>query len=255
MLNFALRKFTFKNVSKEAMYSYALLKDRIKMIWLADFLVNIFGSLPLVFMLSSLLYCIEHQDSIDNIVTLIVFPIAYICFVIYFLKRFGECVIKFRLSIASTLYFNKYVIKGNAISKDDFNNIEKENETLYYLIKNVKSQGYCYSVCFELLKTLQKGFILFVAVKSFDDDGESKEYEYTMHVLYVNNEWCFNTFSGKQHPLEETLNRHYAKTYVSYSYDDIKDKTYDEFKKDEFPALKKWCSENDCFQKWSKEEE
>lgn len=253
MLNFVLRKFTFKNASKEAMYSYALIKDRIKMFWLADFLVYIFGVLPLVFMLMSLICCIRNNESIDNFVFLIICPIAYICFLIYFMKRFGKCVTNFILNIGSTLYFNKYVIKGNAISKDDFNNIKKENEILYCIIKNVNSQGYCYRVCFELLKTLQKGSILFIAIKPFDEE-ESKEYGYTMHVLYVNNDWCFNTFSGRQHPLEEALSRHYAKTYTSYSYDDIKDKTYEEFKKDEFLALKKWCIENDCYQKWSKEE-
>lgn len=59
-----------------------------------------------------------------------------------------------------------------------------------------------------------------------------------MQFLYVNNDWCLKTYSGKQYPLEETLSRYYAKTYISYSYDDIKDKTYDELEKDEFITLK-----------------
>ena len=52
-----------------------------------------------------------------------------------------------------------------------------------------------------------------------------------MHVLYVNDNWCFDTFSQRQYPLDEVLEKYKAKTYMCISIEDIEGRTYNEFKK------------------------
>lgn len=71
-----------------------------------------------------------------------------------------------------------------------------------------------------------------------------------MHVLYVFDGWCYDTYSEMQYPLEEVLERSKAKIYKSFSYKDIQGKTYYEFKEENLAELQKWCEENDCYQKW-----
>ena len=71
-----------------------------------------------------------------------------------------------------------------------------------------------------------------------------------MHVLYVIDGWCYDTYSEMQYPLEEVLERSKAKIYKSFSYKDIQGKTYYEFKEENLAELQKWCEENDCYQKW-----
>ncbi|MBO5412963.1 MAG: hypothetical protein J6A29_01425 [Clostridia bacterium] len=135
-------------------------------------------------------------------------------------------------------------MKGNAISKEDFDTISKDNKLLYKYIVQQQCRGKCYNICFELLKCLKKGIIQFVAIKSVGDD-EAKNY-YTMHVLYVNNDWCFDTYSGRQYPLEEVLKRCKGKICTTFSYEDVEGKTYEEFMEEHDSALEKWCEENDC---------
>ena len=171
------------------------------------------------------------------------------CLLIIFNKYFRKAINNFIFNIYSTLYFNNYTIKGKAIMLEDFNTIKQENSNLYFHIKNILCQGHCYSICFELLKCLKKGEIHFYATRNFDDD-ESSSYEFTMHVLYVNNDWCFDTFSGNQYPLKKAIKKHQAKIYKVYSYDEIKEKNYDQFRKDETKALLKWCSNNNCYVNW-----
>ena len=93
----------------------------------------------------------------------------------------------------------------------------------------------------------------FVAVKSLSGDLEDSSNEYTMHVLYVNNNWCFNTYSQTQHPLEDVMKRCKAIPYKSFNYEDVAGKSYEQFRNEHYLALKKWCEENDCYQEWIKE--
>ena len=81
-----------------------------------------------------------------------------------------------------------------------------------------------------------------------DNSNENEEGKaHTMHVLYVNNGWCFDTFTQRQYPLEKVVQGLKAKAYISFTYEDIEGKTYEEFMEEQTPALLKWCEENDCF--------
>lgn len=246
MLDFVLRKSVYENVSEYKKNAVMLSKDRIKMNLLSLILISFFVAYPLGLMLSLLFLFFTHSYSILNIFIIISLIIVYICLI----KGFSDIIEKFRLKIYASLYFNKYVTKGKAISKKDFEDIKKADINLYSRLKQIKTEGICYWTCFELLKCLKKGHIQFVRIRVVEDDEIKKHGKYTMHVLYVNNNWCFDTISGKQHPLEEALNRRYAKTYTIYSYDDIKNNSYEEFKRNELAALRDWCKQNDCSEGW-----
>ena len=250
MLDFIFRRFVFKSTTDEQFYLYMFLKESILMLWIAKLFVFLFFALPISSFIAAITYSLKYYCSIIDIIIFIILILLSISFVIYFNIRFVEPIKRFVHNIATTLYFKKYIIKGKAISIEDFNKIKEKNYALYIFIKNIKCQGHCYSVSFTLLKLLKKGKIYFTSTKNFDDDEGLKNYEYTMHVFYVNNDWCFDTFSGNQYSFEEATKRHQAAIYASYSYEDIKDDNYDSFRKKELPALTKWCEENNCYENW-----
>ena len=39
---------------------------------------------------------------------------------------------------------------------------------------------------------------------------------FTMHVLYINNGWAFDTFSGRQFPIEQLHEIYKAKVYKNF---------------------------------------
>ena len=75
-----------------------------------------------------------------------------------------------------------------------------------------------------------------------------------MHVIYVKNNWGFDTFSWRQYPVKKLMYSFQAKEYKSFSYEDIKGKQYIQFIKEQKHKLKTWCDNNDCYQTLIKEE-
>lgn len=255
MFEFVLRRTAFRTLSKEDQETAMLLKDKIKTDFISQFLITIFGALPLASLITLLITC---EKTLSDVIQCIILIIGYIAFVGWFMKRFHEPIDSFKELISANIFSPRYVIKGNAISKTDFDIIKKENEKLHYLMMTQQVNGYCYAVCFETLKCLKKGTLMFIATKLIKTGNIGEEDKcdnaYTMHVLYVNDDWCFDTYSQRQYPLEEVMKRFYAKTYKVFTYEDVDGKTYDEFKKEHAPALQEWCNENDCYQKWLKDD-
>ena len=121
---------------------------------------------------------------------------------------------------------------------------------MYMVIETQNCRNYCYSICFEMCKALKKGCIEFIAVKKISSINQPDEYdgkEFTMHVLYINNGWAFDTFSSRQYPVEKLHKIFKAKIYKSFDYDAIRDKSYEEFKDEQYPELAAWAANNDCF--------
>lgn len=236
-----LRRNHFKGWSKEDQEIGMLLKDSYKMQYLASFLIYFLVGLPLAEWIAVL---IVNERTSSGVITSCIIILGYIIFALYFVHRFQEPIQIFTHLVASTLFFSRYVVKGNAIAKEDFETIKKDNNLLYQSIAQQQCRGKCYSICFELLKCLKKGIIQFTAIKIVGDD-EAKNY-YTMHVLYVNNDWCFDTYSGRQYPLEEVMKCYQGKIYTIFFYEDVEGKTYEEFMEEHDYELEKWCEENDC---------
>ena len=148
--------------------------------------------------------------------------------------------------ISNFLFFHIYTVKGKAIAHNDYKKIKKYDKSLYRFIKTKRCTGYCYQVCFYLLKALKKGSIRFVAIKV--REVEKIKNEFTMHVIYVNEGWCFDTFTRKQYKVEELMNFYKAKEFKSFSYNDVAEKSYEEFREDNYSEMKIWCKENNCHQ-------
>lgn len=249
MLDFILRKTVLRKMKPQQQMVALLLKDKIRLNFIFHILVFLFGALPIASTLALLLFT-EH--TLSNVIQYSILTVSYNIFFIWFIMRFYEQIGIFIRLLTESVYSSKYVLKGNAISEEDFATIEKENKKIHHAMLTQQVNGYCYSVCFELLKMLKKGKIQFVAVRYGEIEKDENNYEYTMHVLYVYDNWCYDTYSERQYPIEKVLHHMQAKTYVSFSYEDIEGKSYEEFRDENAPALKEWCLENECHQEWSK---
>lgn len=112
-------------------------------------------------------------------------------------------------------------------------------------------------VCTTKGKALKTGSIEFLAVKKFSphDDEEDDGKDFTMHVLYANNGWAFDTYSSRQYPIEKLHEIYKAKIYKSFSFNEISSKSYKEFREEQEPELAKWSIDNDCSMFWKGDKE
>lgn len=247
MFEFLFRKTIVKNRPKEEQDFTMLLKDKFKVEYLSYFLLSLLAWMPAVIFV---IMFVTITPSLFNILSLAILVFVYLILVISFRVRFKNEIEVFRALLFLSMYTTEYVLKGKALSQEDFETIKKENPELYQSLMLHQSHGYCYSICFSILKCLKKGMMLFVAVKNINKEDENDTHEYTMHVLYVNNQWCFDTYSQRQHPINKVLEKMGAIPYTSFGYENIGEKTYEEFRAEHAPALEDWCNAHDCHQTW-----
>ena len=202
--------------------------------------------------------CEDIEFSMTTKIAIIAFMLICMAGLLVSMKVFKRAMIVFSRLLAERIYFLVCTTKGKAICKNEFKIINNVNEVLYEFIATQMCQGYCYSICFDICKTLKKGCIEFLAIKKFSphDDEENDGKDFTMHVLYVNNGWAFDTYSSRQYPIEKLHEIYKAKIYKSFSFYEISGKTYEEFREEQEPELAKWSIDNDCsmFLKDDKEE-
>ena len=189
-------------------------------------------------------------------IVIIAFLLIYFLGCLVFMKVFKRASLGFSKLLAKRIYFLACTTKGKALSKNDLKIIEEANENLYALIEMQLCRGYCYSVCFEICKTLKKGSIEFLAIKRFFPSNDEKDdgKDFTMHVLYVNNGWAFDTYSLRQYPIEKLHEIYKAKIYKTFSFEQIGSKSYEEFREEQEPELAKWSMDNDCSMFWKEDE-
>lgn len=183
---------------------------------------------------------------------MVIFLAIYFVGILLLCKIFTPDVDTFLQSLSEKMHFSLYTKKGEALSEKDFLILKNNNDTLYEYISSQKSRGCCYGICFGILKILKKGYIEFVAVKniSYIDDEEDDK-NLTMHLIYVNNGWGFDTYSQRQIPMDKFYEIYQAKFYKDFSYDEIKDLSFDDFRKETCDELAEWCNKNDCSEFWS----
>ena len=246
---YLMRKTIYKEADQESRdmflrlnYPKYIIKLLCWMMWAVIF------SLPMIPLLIIDL-CEDVQFALSTQLFVVAFFIIESLGIVLILKFFGVALLVCTHLIAEKVYFWVYTIKGKALSRKDFETIKNKNKELYEFVSSSNCIGYCYSICFEMLKVLKRGCIEFVAVKKFstqkddeDDDGKN----FTMHVLYVNNGWAFDTYSQRQFPIEELHTIYKAITYRSFNYDEIENKSYDDFRSENESQLTKWCNMNDC---------
>ena len=251
MFEYFLRTIVFNKESENDQEIILLLKDKFKMKYIAQLLVIIFPVVGISATISVFIMQMKMTHTLFDIIFGILVIISYLIFSVMFFKVFFEQLKMFVKNITNKMYCSKYVLKGNAISKEDWNIIKNESKLVYNSIMNHQVSGYCYYVCFELLRHLKKGHLKFIAIKTMDSQKKETPNNYTIHVLYVNNGWCFDTYSERQQPLFEVLKRLKAKNYATFEFKDIEGKTYEEFKEEHDSKLKEWCKNNGCFV-WTK---
>ena len=123
------------------------------------------------------------------------------------------------------------LINGDDITKLKGNKLNKfRREELGFIFQD-----------FNLLDTLKCGELLLVAIRYYGDT-----LPYTMHAIYVKDNWCFDTYTQRQFPLTRFFELYEAKFYKEISYSEIEHLTYEEFILTEAKLMKEWCKENKC---------
>ena len=167
--------------------------------------------------------CEDIELSMTTQIAIIAFMLICMAGLLVSMKVFKRAMFGFSQLLAERIYFLVCTTKGKAIC-NDLKIINQANEKLYALIATQMCRGYCYAICFEICKALKKGGIEFLAIKKFSphDDEEDDGKDFTMHVLYVNNGWAFDTYSSRQYPIEKLHEIYKAKIYKSFSFDEIR---------------------------------
>lgn len=256
MIKYFMRKTIYKEFDKESQDMLLQLTSKQHIIeWLCFMfwvVTYIFPFIPL-FIID---VCEDIEFSMTTQIAIIAFML--ICFIglLVSMKVFKRAMGVFSLLLAEKIYFLVCTTKGKALCKNEFNAIKQSNEKLYAFIATQMCRRYCYSICFEICKALKTGSIEFLAVKKFsphtdeEDDGK----DFTMHVLYVNNGWAFDTYSSRQYPIRKLHKIYKAKVYKTFSFEEISSKSYEEFKEKQEPELVKWSIDNDCSFFWKGDE-
>lgn len=249
MIKYLMRKTVYKKVDSETQERLFQLTSRQYIIqffcfmsWVVIFIIPF---IPL-FIVD---LCEDVKFELSTQIAIIVFLVIYFVACVLFLKFFGELIFILSHQIAEKVYFWRYTTKGKALIKKDFEIIRNNDYILYDFISSQKCRGYCYSTCFKILELLKRGEIEFLAVKKFSfekDDKKDDGRNYTMHVLYINNGWAFDTYSQCQYPVDEIHKIYRAKIYKTCTFDDIRNKSYYDFKAENESKIKKWCNNNDC---------
>lgn len=261
MIKFILRKTVLKQFDKQTQdHILPFFIKKYTTMWFCCFMLHF-----LIFIAPMLLlYLAVNGKEFDSIYSIVLgIAIAtYGCILLVSYGYFYTEIINFcNYTLADKLYNRLYAQKGKAISKKDFKKIKSENKVLYDSITSSKCHGYCYATCFNLLRTLKTGNIKFMAVKLVNTGNKTEEY--TMHVVYEKNGWIFDTYNQRQYPVEKSMELHDAIVYKNFSYEDIifssYDKfimllSYDEFRDKNYDELAKWCKEHNCYQEWKKDE-
>lgn len=254
MIKFILRKTAFKQYDKETQdHLLPFLTKKYTTMWfccfMSHFLVYIAPILLLYFAVNG-----REFDSVYNFL-LGTGILIYECILLISYKFFAKEIIEFCTeTLPDKLYNRIYAQRGKALSKQDFKKIQCENYDLYQVITTHLCHGYCYAICFEILKVLKTGNIKFIAVRKIKDADEETE-TYTMHVLYEKNGWVFDTYNQHQYPVEKDIALHKGIVYKDFYYEDIKGLTYEEFREKNYENFAKWCKENDCYQSWNKKDD
>ena len=256
MIKFLIQKTLYKKENPEAKEMIWKLLSRQHIIQILCILLIPFNFVLTFIPIFIIALCENVQLAISTQILICIFEAIYGLGILFAFKFFTDAIFLFSRMISWKIYYFLYTRKGKALAKCDFKTIKSKSENLFEFISSENCRGYCYSVCFNMLKMLQKGHMEYVAIRNFiydDDENEEDKKPFTMHVLYVNNGWAFDTYCQRQFSLEELLKIYKAKVFRTFSFDDIKDASYDEFRKNLKEELHSWCDNNECYEDFAKD--
>lgn len=242
---FYLRKHLPKNWNEKTKNALMLIRPWFYMNLVVTLILVGTVSLALSGAIYAVIVSIKEEQVVDTITEIIMF-ILLVRLYCWFDKNFHKEVHIFENLVVCHWYFIRCTSRGNAITGEDFDVLKKENKEEYDKISTLRCNGHCYYTCFELLRTLKKGKIMYVSVPRVGKDNKTKETS-TMHVIYVQNDWCFDTYSCRQYPLEQFMKDIVIKVYRTFQLSDIKDVEYEVFRDGMRAVIEEWCKANDCY--------
>lgn len=252
MFKYFLQKAVYQNYSPEIQKTIIKLNKRrfiIEYITLISFAIILF----LPFFIMSIIPILEGRDLETRTEYMMYgFTILYIIIWITSILFFKEAFMLFCLAAVDKIYFVACTMRGKAISKEDIEIIKKDDRelhgyTLYELISTSMSRGKCLGSCLSLIENLKKGYIEFIAVQSFLNKDEMKDQRpFNLHVIYANNGWIYDTYSGRQYPEKQFFKIWKAKRYKRFAYSDFKGKSANDFYAEIKEELKSWCEQHEC---------
>ncbi len=175
------------------------------------------------------------------IIVLLYFTFYYLCYLLFKDSSFGAIIYLKYCKCIDFLFFLIYTRKGEAIKTSDFKEIKLNNKELYNDISTDECQGQCYTTCFDILKTLKKGKIIFLVTGVHYYDNPS------MHVLYVNNGWCFDTNFRMQFEYMKVLGEYDVCIFKQFDYEEVKGLSFEEFRCMHKKEIEEWCNKNNYF--------
>ena len=253
MIKHILRRTEFKEFDKETqdlllqlMSDKCIIKAICACVWSIAFLILV---------LPPLIICACNASEISTTACIAMELFALIVIIIFSIctKKFSEVLIEISETLSEKMYFAICTKKGKALSKKDFKIIKKYDEILYEYISKQDCRTYCYETCFRMCKVLKKGEIEFVAIKALQlnqMDINNAGKEFAMHALYINNGWVFDSYNVRQYRVAKIHQIYGAKVYRKFTFEEIQNKYYEQFREEQYPDLAKWCAANDCTEYW-----
>lgn len=201
-----------------------------------------------IFIIMIPLMALNYKFELYKLSNLVQFICGLLYFIFYYVlylllkdSYFATAVYLIYHKCINFLVFLLYTCKGEALKTSDLKKIKLNNKILYCDISTDECQGQCYATCFDILKTLKYGKITFLVIGTHYYDEPS------MHVLYVNNNWCFDTNIRMQFEYEKYLNENDTCIFKEFDYESIKGLSYEEFKRMHRKEIESWCTKNNYF--------
>ena len=245
MIELLMRKILYGKYSKEAqklLYEIDGKRDFIEFIVYYSFRSTILYPIILLFVIEYFNnFNLTITSHLIGLVLVIIYLICYLVIYIFFKRE----IFIFLKEVSNNLFFNIYTLKGKALTKKDFLDLRKKNKTVFKCIYNKACRGYCYWTCFEICKGLKKGSIEIIALPNCSKK-QREEYKYIVHVIYVNNGYCFDTNTAMQYPIKEYYNKNEAIKMLSYDIEIIKNKSFFEFKTEYEKEIGNICELYNC---------
>lgn len=126
--------------------------------------------------------------------------------------------------------------KGNALNKEDFRQIKKQNPGLYLEITSDDCEGYCYSYARDIALLFPDSKLIYGAAT----DPFKKDHIFA-HVVLARNGEIYDTNRRMSYKREDYETIYKLQIYRIWTYEEF---SKENFSKEVSEEFKKWCQEN-----------